>query len=124
MSSHKQQRTFLFRIICMVMLVLIQFDAYGYEMVGHFRENVQPMYSLSAPESLAEGNQENASWSDPVYRTPSSTFRLFVKLSLSFLCFLTPLCLCTKTIRLHRVATVSLFSRISSVCLFYCLLLI
>lgn len=66
MSSHKQQRTFLFRIICMVMLVLIQFDAYGYEMVGHFRENVQPMYSLSAPESLAEGNQENASWSDPV----------------------------------------------------------
>ena len=62
MSSHKQQRTFLFRIICMVMLVLIQFDAYGYEMVGHFRENVQPMYSLSAPESLAEGNQENTSW--------------------------------------------------------------
>ncbi len=124
MLSHKQQRTFLFRIICMVMLVLIQFDAYGYEMVGHLKENIQPVYSLSAPESFAEGNQENLSWSDPVYRTPSSAFRLLVKLSLSFLCFLTPLCLCTKTIRLHRVTVQPLFSNTSSVCLLYCLLLI
>lgn len=125
MLSYKLKRTYIYRIICMIMLVLIQFDAYGYEIVGSFGEDIKPVsFALSASDVLADGDQENAEWSDPVYRAGSSVPRALIKITLSFLCFLPLVVVCLKTIGLRRAVTAPVAREASCARLLYCMLII
>lgn len=125
MLSHRLKRTRIFRIICMIMLVLIQFDAYGYEIVGSFGGDIKPVSSaLSASDVLADGEQENTEWSDPVYRAGSSVPRAFIKMTLSFLCFLPLVTVCVKTAGLRRAVTTPMVRETSCARLLYCMLII
>lgn len=125
MLSYKLKRTYIYRIVCMVMLVLIQFDAYGYEIVGNFREDFKPVSpALSTLEIFADDEQTNAEWSDPVYRAASSSPRTFVKFTLSFLCFLPLISVCAKTVGLRRAVTTPVVREASCARLLYCMLII
>ena len=83
LSHNRQKRKAIFRTICMVMLMLIQFDAYIYEMAESFRMNqAVSMATLPSEASqMAEDNETVDAWSDPYYRNANLRHRLFLFLS-------------------------------------------
>ena len=61
----KQKRESVMRWICMIMLMLIQFDAYGYDAVNALTQEVE--YESPYAETVDSDNEE-AEWSDYRYR--------------------------------------------------------
>ena len=61
----KQKREYLMRWICMIMLMLIQFDAYGYDTVNALTQEME--YESLYAETVDSDNEE-AEWSDYRYR--------------------------------------------------------
>ena len=61
----KKKREYVMRWICMIMLMLIQFDAYGYDTMNALahEEECESLY-----EETVDSDNEKAQWSDYRYR--------------------------------------------------------
>lgn len=62
------------RIVCMIMLMLIQFDACGYDIICAFQHSEEPQSVLVLNEDetlISDGQDQISEWSDPVYRNTS-----------------------------------------------------
>lgn len=57
-------------MVCMVMLILIQFDVCGYDLMRAFQlaEKPVPDYTSAADVSLNDFDDNVSTWSNPVYR--------------------------------------------------------
>lgn len=74
MLFSKTLKSYILRIVCMVMLVLIQFDVCGYDIICAFQQSEEPqsVLVLNEDESLiSDGQDQISEWSDPVYRNTS-----------------------------------------------------
>ena len=110
----------------MVMLMLIQFDAYIYEMTDSFRGNEMSSLSVWSSESsqMTENNEVIDEWADPYYRNVNLRSRLMVEVAsvlLVFFCFI-PLETAARQIR--RFVSLSDAKCVLSSCLVFCVLLI
>ena len=65
LSHNRQKRKAIFRTICMVMLMLIQFDAYIYEMAESFRMN-QAVSMATLPSEASQMAEDNETEVTPV----------------------------------------------------------
>ena len=93
MSSLKNIKKYLIRIVCMVMLVLIQFDVCGYDLMRACYLAEKPSSTLLDFNDVGfNENDDNVSeWSDPVYRNVN--LRNFIKAPfMEFFSFLFTLC--------------------------------
>ena len=74
MLFSKTLKSYILRIVCMVMLMLIQFDVCGYDIICAFQQSEEPqsVLVLNEDESLiSDGPDQISEWSDPVYRNTS-----------------------------------------------------
>ena len=74
MLFSKTLKSYILRIVCMVMLMLIQFDVCGYDIICAFQQSEEPqsVLVLNEDESLiSDGQDQISEWSDPVYRNTS-----------------------------------------------------
>ena len=74
MLFSKTLKSYILRIVCMVMLMLLQFDVCGYDIICAFQQSEEPqsVLVLNADESLiSDGQDQISEWSDPVYRNTS-----------------------------------------------------
>lgn len=74
MLFSKTLKSYILRIVCMVMLMLIQFDVCGYDIICAFQQSEEPqsVLVLNEDESLiCDGQDQISEWSDPVYRNTS-----------------------------------------------------
>lgn len=124
-SYNKRQRKSIFRIICMIMLVLIQFDAYIYEMTDSFRgHDLLPVAIPSEFSQMSEDEVMIDEWSDPYYRNSNLRHRLTMEVApvlLIFFCFVP---LETAITLLRRLVGTSSTRCVLSSCLVFCVLLI
>lgn len=70
----KTLKNYILRIVCMVMLLLIQFDVCGYDIICAFQQSDEPqsVLVLNDDETLVSDGQGLISeWSDPMYRNTS-----------------------------------------------------
>ena len=110
----------------MIMLMLIQFDAYVYEMTDSFRGNdVSPISAMSTETSqMAEDDEMIDEWADPYYRNANLRYRLMmdvVPVLLVFFCFIP---LKTAAMQIRRFINLSSARCVRSSCLVFCVLLI
>ena len=126
LSHSRQKRKMIFRIICMIMLMLIQFDAYIYEMTDSFRGNdLSPISAMSTETSqMTEGNEMIDEWADPYYRNANLRCRLMMEAApvlLIIFCFIP---LATAAVQMRRFIDLSSARCVLSSCLVFCVLLI
>ena len=70
MSNYKNIKRKLIHLVCMVMLLLIQFDVCGYDLMRAFQlaDKTTPDY-ISTNDVCIDNNDDDVStWSNPVYR--------------------------------------------------------
>ena len=82
MLLRKNTKRHILRVVCMIMLMLIHFDAYGYELAAVFQEvNAEHVLPVSEAETqIVQGNDVEIEWADPVYRHSSLQQRSVVKM--------------------------------------------
>lgn len=110
----------------MVMLMLIQFDAYIYEMAESFRMNqAVSMATLSSEASqMAEDNETVDAWSDPYYRNANLRHRLLTEVTPVLLAFFFFIPVGIVPMRQHRKIDLAGEKCLLSSCLVFCVLLI
>lgn len=126
LSHNRQKRKAIFRTICMVMLMLIQFDAYIYEMAESFRMNqAVSMATLPSEASqMAEDNETVDAWSDPYYRNANLRHRLLTEVTPVLLAFFFFIPVGIVPMRQHRKIDLAGGKCLLSSCLVFCVLLI
>lgn len=126
LSHNRQKRKAIFRTICMVMLMLIQFDAYIYEMAESFRMNqAVSMATLPSEASqMAEDNETVDAWSDPYYRNANLRHRLLTEVTPVLLAFFFFIPVGIVLMRQHRKIDLAGEKCLLSSCLVFCVLLI
>lgn len=115
------------RVVCMIMLMLMHFDAYGYELAAVFQE-VSAEHVLPVPEAgtqVVQSNEVEIEWADPEYRHTSLQQRSVVKMFFTLCGFWGLLVTCCRLV-LPRYYVSADFGKgkIRQVHLLYCLLLI
>ena len=66
MLLRKNTKRHILRVVCMIMLMLIHFDAYGYELAAVFQEvNAEHVLPVSEAETqIVQGNDVEIEWAD------------------------------------------------------------
>jgi len=127
MLLRKNTKRHILRVVCMIMLMLIHFDAYGYELAAVFQEvNAEHVLPVSEAETqIVQGNDVEIEWADPVYRHSSLQQRSVVKMFFTLCGFWGFLVTCFRLV-LPRYYVFADFGKgkIRQVHLLYCLLLI
>lgn len=79
MSHFKNIKRTLTHLVCMIMLVLIQFDVCGYDLMRacQLADKPMPEYAASADVCLDENDGNVSAWANPVYR--GFSLRSFIK---------------------------------------------
>ena len=126
LSHSSQKRKMIFRVICMIMLMLIQFDAYIYEMTDCFRGNdLSPIPAMSTETSqMTEDDEMIDEWADPYYRNANLRCRLMMEVApvlLIFFCFIP---FATAVTQIRRFVNLASARCVLSPCLVFCVLLI
>ena len=79
MSIFKNIKRTLTHLVCMIMLILIQFDVCGYDLMRacQLADNPTPDYVCDSQTSVDDDDENVSTWSDPVYRgvNPRSLFK-------------------------------------------------
>ena len=70
MSEFKNIKKYLIHLVCMVMLVLIQFDVCGYDLMRacHLADKPTPDYTCDSDVCIDDNEDNVSAWSDPEYR--------------------------------------------------------
>ena len=69
MSNFKNIKKQLIRVVCMIMLVLIQFDVCGYDLMRAFQMADKPVSDfVDASGTNVDNDDFISEWSNPVYR--------------------------------------------------------
>lgn len=126
LSHNKQKSKAVFRTICMVMLMLIQFDAYIYEITESFRifQTVSMTTMPSENSQMTEDNETVDAWSDPYYRNANLRHRLLTEATPVLLAFFFFIPIGILPMRQHRKIDLLGGKCLLSPCLIFCVLLI
>lgn len=110
----------------MVMLMLIQFDAYLYEITDSFRYGDSlPVFALSSESSqMAEDNEAVKEWSDPYYRNAGNRLRFYAEAVPVLIAFFFLISFGNALVSIRRFSDMSRVRCVLSPCLFFCVLLI
>lgn len=69
------------KYVCVIMLLLIQFDAYGYQIMEAFCEcTTEQMETLPTDEQTLDENCLVSEWTDPIYNMVKSCVRSLIRL--------------------------------------------
>lgn len=77
----KKRKNYIFHLICMLMLLLVHLDTYGYDFICSLQNSpVETVTESSAPSTLLP-HTSTLEWSDPDYRTYSQRQQWFEEIS-------------------------------------------
>ena len=69
---YKRNKRHFFRFLCMLMLLLVHLDSYGYDFIGSLQTSTTESALSVLPEASFSSDELQIEWSNPDYRSHST----------------------------------------------------